>query len=157
MVREGRRREAPPYPDQSAPKGILRWKGDDDARRAVYANRNRLLSGVAKQALKLRAELVERAFALTLDHGGMRRTWLRGRDNIQKRYFLHISGYNLGLIMRLLIGAGTPRRWVEANVSILWLHDRIDDQSEVLFCLAVLLDQPKHSSILAVEIICRCP
>ena len=139
------------------PKGILRWKGDDDARRAVYANRHRLLSGVAKQALKLRAELVERAFALTLDRGGMRRTWLRGRENIQKRYFVHISGYNLGLIMRLLTGAGTPRRWVEANVTILWLHYRFDNQSEVLFCLAVLLDEAKHSSILAVEIICRCP
>ena len=59
-----------------------------------------LLSEVARQAFKLRAELVERAFALTLDRGGMRRAWLRGRDNVQKRYLIHISGYNLGLIMR---------------------------------------------------------
>ncbi|MGH1484087.1 MAG: hypothetical protein ACRBM6_36335, partial [Geminicoccales bacterium] len=58
------------------PKGINRWKGDDEARRAVYNNRNRLLSEVARQAFKLCAELVERAFALTLDRGGMRRTWL---------------------------------------------------------------------------------
>ena len=36
-----------------------------EARRAVYNNRTRLLSGVARQALKLRAELVERGFALT--------------------------------------------------------------------------------------------
>ncbi|HVS57453.1 MAG TPA: transposase [Casimicrobiaceae bacterium] len=53
--------------------GILRWHGDHDARRAVYNNRARLLSEVARQAFRLRAELVERSFALILDRGGMRR------------------------------------------------------------------------------------
>ena len=53
---------APP----SGKDGILRWHGDEDARRAFYANRRRLLSGAARQALKLRAEIVERGFALTL-------------------------------------------------------------------------------------------
>src|ERR1044071_9815274 len=43
------------------------------------------------------------------DRGGMRRTWLRGRDNVQKRYLVHVAGHNLGILMRLLIGAGTPR------------------------------------------------
>ena len=88
-----------------------RWHGDDEARRAVYNNRTRLLSGVARQAFKLRAELVERGFALILDRGGMRRVWLRGRENLQKRYLIHVAGYNLGLIMRLLTGAGTPREF----------------------------------------------
>src|SRR5690349_15764198 len=88
-----------------------RWHGDDEARRAVYNNRTRLLSGVARQAFKLRAELVERGFALILDRGGMRRVWLRGRENVQKRYLIHVAGYNLGLIVRLLTGAGTPREF----------------------------------------------
>ncbi len=39
----------------------------------------------------------------------MRRTWLRGRENVHKRYLLHVAGHNLGLLMRLLIGAGTPK------------------------------------------------
>ena len=86
-----------------------RWHGDDAARRAVYNNRARLLSGVARAAFKLRAERVERGFALILDRGGMRRAWLRGRENVQKRYLIHVAGYNLGLIIRLLTGAGTPR------------------------------------------------
>src|SRR5215469_6097629 len=90
---------------------FLRWHGDDAARRAVYNNRTRLLSGVARQAFKLRAELVERGFALMLDRGGVRRVWLRGRENVQKRYLIHVAGYNLGLIMRLLTGAGTPREF----------------------------------------------
>lgn len=91
--------------------GFRRWHGDDAARRAVVNNRVRLLSGVARAAFKLRAEIVERCFALVLDRGGMRRTWLRGRDNIHKRYLIHVAGYNLGLIMRLLTGAGTPREF----------------------------------------------
>jgi transposase len=41
----------------------------------------------------------------------MRRTWLRGRENIHKRYLIHVAGYNLGLVMRLLTGAGTPREF----------------------------------------------
>ena len=88
---------------------VHRWHGDTEARRAVYNNRARLRSGVAKEAFKRRAELVERSFALTLDRGGMRRSWLRGRKNLHKRYLVHVAGYNLGLIMRLLVGAGTPR------------------------------------------------
>ena len=89
--------------------GVHRWHSDHEARRAVYNNRARLRSGVAKEAFRLRAELVERSFALTLDRGGMRRAWLRGRENLHKRYLVHVAGYNLGLIMRLLVGAGTPR------------------------------------------------
>jgi transposase len=92
--------------------GVSRWRGDEEARRAVYNNRARLRSAVAKEAFKLRAELVERSFALTLDRGGMRRAWLRGRENLRKRYLVHVAGYNLGLIMRLLVGAGTPREFL---------------------------------------------
>jgi len=39
----------------------------------------------------------------------MRRTWLRGCENVQKRYLVHVAGHNLGILMRLLIGAGTPK------------------------------------------------
>ncbi len=99
--------------------GFLRWHGDYAARRAVYNNRSRLLSEVARQAFRLRAELVERGFALILDRGGMRRAWLRGRENLHKRYLIHVAGYNLGLIMRLLTGAGTPREFL-ARASV-WL------------------------------------
>ena len=42
----------------------------------------------------------------------MRRAWLRGRENLQKRYLVHVAGYNLGLVMRLLVGAGAPREFL---------------------------------------------
>ena len=91
--------------------GVSRWRGDAEARRAVYNNRARLRSGVAREAFRLRAERVERGFALVLDRGGMRRAWLRGRENLRKRYLVHVAGYNLGLVMLLLVGAGTPREF----------------------------------------------
>ena len=41
--------------------------------------------------------------------GGMRRVHLRGHANIRKRLLVHAGGFNLGLLMRQLIGVGTPR------------------------------------------------
>jgi len=118
--------------------GFSRWHGDDDARRAVYNNRTRLLSGVARQAFKLRAELVERGFALILDRGGMRRVWLRGRENIQKRYLIHVAGYNLGLIMRLLTGAGTPREFrVQACA---WLFATFESDGALILRIFVAIN-----------------
>jgi len=41
--------------------------------------------------------------------GGMRRTHLRGHENILKRLIVHAAGFNLGLLMRHVIGIGKPR------------------------------------------------
>jgi hypothetical protein len=90
-------------------KGFSRWHGDEAVRVAVYANRNRLRSAVGKAAMRRRGEIAERSFAHILERGGMRRTWLRGRENVHKRYLIHVAGHNLGLLMRRLIGAGTPK------------------------------------------------
>ena len=116
--------------------GFLRWHGDDAARRAVVNNRTRLLSGVAHVAFKLRAEVVERGFALILDRGGMRRAWLRGRENLHKRYLIHVAGHNLGLIMRLLTGSGTPRGF-QARVSALLAVIATPDAGLVVILIVV--------------------
>jgi hypothetical protein len=39
----------------------------------------------------------------------MRRLFLRGHTNIRKRLLIHIGGFNLELLMRQVIGVGTPR------------------------------------------------
>jgi len=41
--------------------------------------------------------------------GGMRRCHLRGRQNILKLQLIHVGAFNLSLILRKLLGAGTPR------------------------------------------------
>ena len=44
-----------------------------------------------------------------LRDGGMRRCLLRGRENILKRQLVHVGAFNRSLILRKLLGAGTPR------------------------------------------------
>ena len=75
--------------------------------------------GCVREAFKLRAEIVERSFAHNLDRG--RRTWLRGRENVHKRYLLHVAGHNLSLLMRQLIGAGTPKEAVAGGIGALFV------------------------------------
>lgn len=90
-------------------RGEQSWIDQPDARDAVYANRRRLRGDRGKRLLRRRGERVERSFAHTYDTGGLRRTHLRGHRNILKRVLIQASGFNLGLVMRRLIGVGTPR------------------------------------------------
>ena len=102
-------------------KGYLRWPGHEDARRAVYANRARLRSGIGRETMRRRGEMVERSFAHVLDRGGMRRTWLRGRENAHKRYLIHVAGFNLGVLMRALHGQGTPKEAADAAFAFIFV------------------------------------
>ena len=90
-------------------RGEQSWIDQEDARDAVYGNRRRIRGDRGKRLLRRRGERVERSFAHTYDTGGMRRTHLRGTTNILKRVLVHASGFNLGLVMRRLLGVGTPR------------------------------------------------
>lgn len=90
-------------------RGKRRWKGRERERNAVYSNRRRIRSKRGKALLRKRGELLERAFTHYLDGGGMRRTHLRRHDNILKRLMVHVAGFNLGLVMRKLVGCGTPK------------------------------------------------
>ncbi len=40
----------------------------------------------------------------------MRRVHLRGRENILKRLLVHAAAFNLSLLLRTALGAGTPRQ-----------------------------------------------
>ena len=130
-------------------KEFLRWHGDDDARKAVYANRRRLLSGVGKQAMRDRGEIVERTFAHNLDRGGMRRAHLRGRENVSKRYLIHVCGHNLGLLMRKLIGAGTPRQDA-ARAPIILFCICTADACAVILLTAIDVDHLIFAAVLIV-------
>ena len=90
-------------------RGPQSWTKQVPAREAVYRNRRRIRGARGKGLLRRRGEFLERTFAHAYDTGGMRRTHLRGHANILKRVLVHISGFNLGLMMRRLFGVGTPR------------------------------------------------
>jgi transposase len=102
-------------------KGYLRWHGDQAARQAVYANRVRLRSDIGRETMRRRGELVERSFAHVLDRRGMRRAWLRGRENLHKRYLIHVAGFNLGVLMRAIYGQGTPREAADAAYALIFV------------------------------------
>jgi len=85
------------------------WEGKAEEQKAVYGNRRRVGGRHGKQLLKKRGELIERSFAHCYETGAMRRTHLRGRENILKRQLIHICAFNLSLIMRGSLGSGTPR------------------------------------------------
>ena len=75
----------------------------------AHRPRDWFLFPYGRRMMRCRGERVERSFAHMYDTGGMRRTHLRGHANILKRPLIHAGGFNLGLIMRQLIGLGTPR------------------------------------------------
>ena len=97
------------YIPEKKPKGRRKWQGQRAEQQAVYENRRRVRGEYGKSLLRRRGELMERSFAHCYDTGGMRRCHLRGRENILKRQLVHVGAFNLSLILRQLLGAGTPR------------------------------------------------
>lgn len=68
----------------------------EEQRTAVYANRRRT-RGVRGQRLQR-----ERSFAHVCETGAARRTWIRGRVEVAKRYAIAAAAHNLGCLMRTL-------------------------------------------------------
>jgi len=118
-------------------RGTRNWEGNEEAKAAVYANRRRIRGRRGKRLMKKRGELIERSFAHCYDTGGMRRTHLRGHENILKRLLIHVAGFNLSLILRQQLGLGTARglqglaarvlialgrlrKAIEANIRQIW-------------------------------------
>ena len=90
-------------------RGQRDWSKEPAAQAPVYGNRRRIRGPRGRRLMRQRGEKIERSFAHLYDTGGMRRTHLRGHTNILKRLLIHAGGFNLGLVMRHLIGLGTPR------------------------------------------------
>ena len=85
----------------------------------VYANRWRVRSKRGRRLLKLRSELVERSFAHLDETGEMRRTHLRGRDNIRKRLLIHAAAFNIALLVCKLHRIGKLRTLQWASGALL--------------------------------------
>jgi len=86
------------------------WTDKPEAqRRAFHANRRRVRGRRGRALQRLRSEYVERSFAHSCETGGARRSWLRGFENVRKRYTVHAAAFNLGVLMRELFGIGKPR------------------------------------------------
>ena len=81
-------------------------------------------SQYGRKLLRKRGQHIERSFAHVLDAGGMRRTTVRGLENLNKRHQIAAACYNLSQLLRRLYGIGTPRQW--AALLRLWLAAQND-------------------------------
>src|SRR4051794_10639737 len=61
---------------------------------------------------------IERNFAHQFDTGGVDRLYVRGLDNVHKKFLLQAAACNLALLMRSLYGAGKPRAAHEGVIEL---------------------------------------
>ena len=121
-------------------RGRRDWSKAPEAQAPVYRNRRRMRGPRGRRLMRQRGERIERSFAHLYDTGGMRRTHLRGHDNILKRLLIHAGGFNLGLLIRSILGVGTPRGLqgrlaaVLAVVSTLILSHATDSSRSAACC-----------------------
>jgi transposase len=106
------------------------WAGQSAAQAAVYANRRRLNTKMAKALMRRRGELVERSFAHLYDTGGMRRVHLRGKNNIAKRALIHAAAFNLSLILRQMLRVGTARQAADLFAALCFAFLRLTQALE---------------------------
>jgi transposase len=118
--------EVATYIPERKQAGKRNWDGKQAEQQAVEANHGRVTGDYGKQLLRRRGEFIERSFAHCYETGGMRRSTLRGHDNILKRLLIHVGAFNISLILRKMLGAGTPRELKNRAVAlVLRLHEWI--------------------------------
>jgi hypothetical protein len=74
----------------------------------------------------------------------MRRSTLRGHDNILKRLLIHVGAFNISLILRKMLGAGTPRELKNHTVALVlrlleWITCKYQPVGAVEFRTAPIL------------------
>jgi transposase len=138
-----------------------KWAGKADEQSAVYANRRRVTGNYGKKLLRKRGELLERSFAHCYETGGMRRVHLRGRENALKRQLIHVGAFNLSLILRTILRAGTPRElrnrqstllfaFIRAFAELLWLQTHLT-RLRLTITARRLANVPNSPNMLAAE------
>jgi transposase len=83
-------------------------------RRVLHRAASAVKSQSGKALLRKRGMHLERSFEHVLDEGGLRRATLRGTANLTKRHKIAATCFNLSLLMRTLLGVGTPKQWMAA-------------------------------------------
>ena len=90
------------------------------ARDALYRNRRRIRGARGLRLRRFRGEHLERPFAHLYETGGMRRVHLRAHMSVRKRLLIHTAGFNLGLLMRPLIGTARAAGCLITAIATLW-------------------------------------
>ena len=113
-------------------RGRRKWAGKQEQQTAVYRNRQRISGNRGKQLLRRRGERVERTFAHAYETGALRRLHVRGKQNVQKKLLLQAAACNLALLLRKMIGAGTPRALQDLVAHLFFLLLRLISASSAI-------------------------
>src|ERR1700693_105005 len=90
-------------------RGTRNWDGKAAEKAAIYANRRRIQGDRGKRLQRQRGERIERNFAHQFDTGGLDRLYVRGLENVHKKFLIQAAACNLALLMRSIYGSGKPR------------------------------------------------
>lgn len=98
------------YMPEQRRRGKRKWVEQTEAEREILrANEARVQSVLGRKLAIARMSRVEPIFAHVCRTGGSGRTWLRGIVRVTKRYLCTVAAFNLGRILRAVLGVGTPR------------------------------------------------
>src|SRR6202162_6289239 len=90
-------------------RGTRNWDGKAAEKAAIYANRRRIQGDRGKRLQRQRGERIERNFAHQFDSGGLDRLYVRGLENVHKKFLIQAAACNLALLLRARYGSGQPR------------------------------------------------
>jgi hypothetical protein len=107
-------------------RGPRNWDGKQAEKQAVHGNRRRVQGARGKRLQRQRGERIERNFAHQFDTGGLDRLYVRGLENVHKKFLMQAAACNLALLLRSRYGSGKPRA----------AHDRAAEV--ILMILAVI-------------------
>jgi hypothetical protein len=90
-------------------RGPRNWDGKQAEKQAVHGNRRRVQGQRGKRLQRQRGERIERNFAHQFDTGGLDRLYVRGLENVHKKFLIQAAACNLALLLRSTYGSGKPR------------------------------------------------
>lgn len=124
------------YVPEPARRSPWSWTDKSEAQRsAVLNNQRRVKRTKGRKLQRLRSERVERSFAHVCETGGSRRSWLRGFEDVTKRYRVAVAAHNLGRMLWKLFGVGKPR-----TLQGVWnASSRLDSARGAIAWLAVVI------------------
>ena len=112
-------------------RGPRNWDGKETEKAAVHSNRRRVQGTRGKRLQRQRGERIERNFAHQFDTGGLDRLYVRGLENVHKKFLIQAAACNLALLLRSRYGSGKPRaaqdRAAEAILMILAVIGAVED------------------------------
>ena len=101
-------------------RGQRNWDGKAAEKAGGLANRRGISGHRGKRLQRQRRERIERNVTHQFDTGGLDRLYVRGIENVHKKFRIQAAACNLALLMRSMYGSG--KRAIQAILTIFGCH-----------------------------------